>query len=812
MAVKRQSTLFDFAKEAGPSIVASKRRKSAEESSASTNNAITVEKPSGSTTIIINNNCSASELNSEPLTTGQHIDTIDVQSDISEPSAQLCDVARSPNTPPVQPIDLVFPNTVCGDKQRSFNPEWFKSYKWLEYSAMKDAAFCYPCRLFPTKEGRSHDTFTKTGYRDWKHATGKGSILSVHDKCATHITAMNAWTQYRLNSQCGTSIAQRIGTSHSQLVTNNRHYIKSVIEVLLLCGCQEIALRGHRESRSSLKRGNFLEILHLVASHDSVVQNKLQHGPRNAMYTSPEIQNVLLHIIGQMIRKRICAEVSSARLFSILADESKDCAKTKQLAIVLRYVKEAKVHERFLTFVPVSKLDAQSLTDAILGELQSYGLNLDSIVSQGYDGASVMSGRCSGVQARVAEVVPQAIYIHCFAHVLNLVLVDSAKAISDAADFFALLEALYVFVSSTKAHSVFISKQKELHHDKPTRELQQLSDTRWACRHSAVDALCYTYDALLATLEVIADGENHSKAIEARGLLFQVQSFQFILLLVLFDRILSCTKQLSDLLQSPNCDLAVATNLVSATIETLEEFRSDISWDHLFQYAKQVARKNGIDNVSICSRRKTRTPRRLDDFVSLEPESTRTGTRESMSTSQELKVNLYYPILDKFLTELNQCFSGTSIGIMKAIQACCPQSKTFLDTDHLQPLVSTYSLDQVSLSMETTIAKRTLSGKIESMQSISELFLELQPLRVAFPTLHKLIQIALTICVTSAECERCFSALKRIKSYLRSSMTEERLVDSASISIERDFAQEMSIEEIIDQFSASDRNRRIILH
>ena len=120
--------------------------------------------------------------------------------------------------------------------------------------------------------------------------------------------------------------------------------------------------------------------------------------------------------------------------------------------------------------------------------------------------------------------------------------------------------------------------------------------------------------------------------------------------------------------------------------------------------------------MSIRSRRKTRTPRRLDDFVSLEPESTRTGTRETMSTSQELKVKLYYPILDKFLTELNQHFSGTSIGIMKAIQACCPQSKTFLDTDYLQPLVSTYSLDQVSLSMETTIAKRTLSGKIESKQ------------------------------------------------------------------------------------------------
>ena len=131
------------------------------------------------------------------------------------------------------------------------------------------------------------------------------------------------------------------------------------------------------------------------------------------------------------------SEVLEAGVFSVLADETKDCSKPEQMVIVLRYVdvKEATVHERFLTYVEVSDLDAKSLSEYIITTLQSH-LDLHSLISQGYDGASVMSGRCSGVQQRIMEVAPQAIYIHCFAHVLNLVLVDCAKNVACASEFF----------------------------------------------------------------------------------------------------------------------------------------------------------------------------------------------------------------------------------------------------------------------------------------------------------------------------------------------------------------------------------------
>ena len=97
---------------------------------------------------------------------------------------------------------------------------------------------------------------------------------------------------------------------------------------------------------------------------------------------------------------------------------------------------------------------------------------------------------------------------------------------------------------------IFVRKQAELHPDKAKRELVRLSDTRWACRYISVNTVCHTYDAILATLAEIADNDDAARAVTATWLLSQVKSFNFIIILVIFDRILSCTRQLSDLIQS----------------------------------------------------------------------------------------------------------------------------------------------------------------------------------------------------------------------------------------------------------------------
>lgn len=138
-----------------------------------------------------------------------------------------------------------------------------------------------------------------------------------------------------------------------------------------------------------------------------------------------------------------------------------------------------------------------------------------------------------------------------------------------------------------------------------------------------------------------------------------------------------------------------------------------------------------------------------------------TGSSEALTTSQQFKVRVGYPILDAFLMELNQRFSERNVEIMRAIRACSPQSAHFLEPAQLQPLIDHYDLDCESLKMESILARRTLAKK--TVKSITDVFKELSPLKDAFPTLLRLLQIALTICVSSASCERSFSALKRIK-------------------------------------------------
>ena len=52
---------------------------------------------------------------------------------------------------------------------------------------------------------------------------------------------------------------------------------------------------------------------------------------------------------------------------------------------------------------------------------------MNDMRTQGYDGASAMSGRVSGVQTRIRRVNPNAVYVYCRPHVLNLCIVHASK-------------------------------------------------------------------------------------------------------------------------------------------------------------------------------------------------------------------------------------------------------------------------------------------------------------------------------------------------------------------------------------------------
>ena len=68
-----------------------------------------------------------------------------------------------------------------------------------------------------------------------------------------------------------------------------------------------------------------------------------------------------------------------------------------------------------------------------------------------------------------------------------------------------------------------------------------------------------------------------------------------------------------------------------------------------------------------------------------------------------------------------------------------------------------YTLNQTQLNLEVNLAKHTLADK--NLESASDTLLTLLQVQSAFPVLTKLVHIAMTIAVSTAECERSFSTI-----------------------------------------------------
>ena len=68
-----------------------------------------------------------------------------------------------------------------------------------------------------------------------------------------------------------------------------------------------------------------------------------------------------------------------------------------------------------------------------------------------------------------------------------------------------------------------------------------------------------------------------------------------------------------------------------------------------------------------------------------------------------------------------------------------------------------------------------------------------------YPNVHTLLQIICTLPVTTSTCERSVSVIRRLKTYLRATMGQERMSGLALMHIHYDI--QLDIDEIINGFA-----------
>ena len=81
---------------------------------------------------------------------------------------------------------------------------------------------------------------------------------------------MLTWAEYEKSTAIKCSLSAALNAEYNKLVRENREYIKTVGETLLLTAMQYFTERAHKETEGQNK-GHSLSIMELLAKHDHTV-------------------------------------------------------------------------------------------------------------------------------------------------------------------------------------------------------------------------------------------------------------------------------------------------------------------------------------------------------------------------------------------------------------------------------------------------------------------------------------------------------------------------------------------------------------
>lgn len=187
----------------------------------------------------------------------------------------------------------------------------------------------------------------------------------------------------------------------------------------------------------------------------------------------------------------------------------------------------------------MAKHGAEDHVNLIYDVLNKCNLDIKKCRGQGYDGASVMSGVFSGVQKRISDIVPNAPYVHCTAHNLNLVISDIAKSSLKISKFFGIVQSIFLFFSKIAPKWASLTFGDEIALTIRKKVLKIMCNTRWETRDIAVYALKVNCIKVLKYLtnKVLTSNKNDEK-ITAQSLKKKMESFEFVILMTIWEKVL----------------------------------------------------------------------------------------------------------------------------------------------------------------------------------------------------------------------------------------------------------------------------------
>ncbi|CAF1333668.1 unnamed protein product [Rotaria sordida] len=312
-------------------------------------------------------------------------------------------------------------------------------------------------------------------------------------------------------------------------------------------------------------------------------------------------------------------------------------------------------------------------------------------------------------------------------------------------------------------------------------------ETRWVERNVAIETFLELYIPISNTLDVLRiDGDSTSEQ-----LYHPINSFETIICACIACFLLGEITPISRLLQTPTIDFGIAHHHVSSllkTFDTREANAVDYFKNIVFEQAKEIAKELFVQPTA------SRTYQRRHGQHILDPEEFYRD-QVFLHFLRELKTNV-----DKRLP----IFGQTRIQLLTQLRPEHITSTNCSMTELYKKLKDNF-FDHLpgplQLFGELEKWKNECIGLVNKPNYVNlwmnDLLIKCD--RILYPNIHYLLIFLATLPVTTSSAERAFSSLKRIKTYCRSTMVEQRLNGLAAAFIHKNV--DIDANKILDLFA-----------
>lgn len=294
------------------------------------------------------------------------------------------------------------------------------------------------------------------------------------------------------------------------------------------------------------------------------------------------------------------------------------------------------------------------------------------------------------------------------------------------------------------------------------------------------------------------DSETVSKC---EALLKDIQTWSFLVSVIVWYNILYQINHISKLFQSPKISIETLKREMDGLGESLQEYRES-GLKSAQTDAREMAEELKIEMTLPEQRQRTTTRRCLYE-----------GREETKFTPEErFNRDFFLPLIDTALCSIRNRLAQTEtyFGLYGFLYSLENMKKAVhertLGISCQKMEVETEDVG-ADLELEIRAAVKAFPDCISSPSEMLD-YIHKENLLDCYPNLSIALRLLLTLPVTVASVERSFSALKLIKTYLRSTMAQERLSDLAVISIEQDVRRKLEMDDVITAF-ANAKARRI---